>query len=53
MLLLVKKLNLRKIQIMGDSKVAIEWVNDKVQLQVVHLQPVLQHIRYFFAGLGW
>jgi hypothetical protein len=32
LLILVNTLNLRKIQIMGDSKVDIKWVNSKLQV---------------------
>ena len=38
---------------MGDSKVETDWENDKVQLQVVQLQSLLNQIQNFLFDLEW
>jgi len=42
-------LNLRKVQICGDSKVVVDWVSGKEKLQVGHLQPIMRQIREHLA----
>jgi ribonuclease HI len=43
-LFLVNSLNLRKVQIFGDSQVVVEWVKGKVQIQVACFQPLMRRI---------
>jgi ribonuclease HI len=53
LLLFSNMLKLRKVQVLGDSKVAIDWANNKVQIQVVKLQLLLNHIHSSFAKFEW
>jgi hypothetical protein len=41
------------VQVLGDSRVAIDWENGLVQLQVVRLQPLLVQIHSFLSYLEW
>jgi ribonuclease HI len=47
-------LKLCKIQILGDSKAVVEWVNGHNQMQVLRLKTLMAQIhRSFFASLEW
>lgn len=46
-------LDLRKMQVFGDSKVVIDWANRRVQIQVVKLQPLLNHNRNIMDEFEW
>jgi len=51
--LMVTTLNLCKIQILGDSKAVVEWVNGHNQMQVLRIKTLMAHICSFFASLEW
>jgi hypothetical protein len=53
LMFLVNSLKLKKLQIIGDSKVVMKWVNKKIQVQVVWLQPLLRKIQAFLDELEW
>jgi ribonuclease HI len=46
-------LNLRKLQIFGDSQVVVDWINGKTHIQVARLQPVMNMIREMLGELEW
>jgi hypothetical protein len=48
---MVNSLNLRKVQIFGDSKVVIEWVNGKFSLHVVSLNALKTQICSFLVEM--
>jgi hypothetical protein len=50
---MVDTLNLRKLQILGDSKTTIDWVKGLVQIQVPRLKSSLVQICSLFSVLKW
>jgi ribonuclease HI len=46
-------LNLRKLQIFGDSKVVVDWVNGKIQMQVLRARNLMEQIREFLTTFEW
>jgi ribonuclease HI len=53
LIFLAISLNLRKLQIFGDSLVVVDWMNGKVQIQVASLQPIMIRIRELLGELEW
>jgi hypothetical protein len=50
---MVSFLNLRKVQIFGDSKIVVDWVNRKGDIQVVCLAAHKAQVREFLLGMEW
>ena len=45
--------NISQLQVFGDSKMVVDWVNWKIQINAPHLQQLLSAIRKlleFFTG---
>jgi ribonuclease HI len=48
-----KEKDLRKLQVMGDSKLVIEWAQGRVNIQNIHLSNILRDIRLTFQDFEW
>jgi hypothetical protein len=51
LLFMVSSLNLRKVHIFGDSKIVVDWVNGKDEIQVACLAAQKAHVS--MASLDW
>ena len=40
--------NISQLQVFGDSKMVVEWVNRKIQINAPHLQQLLNAIKRMF-----
>jgi hypothetical protein len=50
---MVNSLIMRKFQLLGDSKVVVDWVNGKFDLQVVGLNLLKARIHSLLLDLDW
>lgn len=53
LLFMVGSLNLCKVHIFGDSKIVVDWINGKSEIQVACLAARKAQVREFLAGLDW
>lgn len=53
LLFMANNLNVRRLQVLGDSKVVIDCVNKKLQVLVVCLESLLQQNRDFLKDSDW
>jgi hypothetical protein len=53
LLFVVDNLSLRKVQIMGDTKTTVDWVNGHFHLHVSRLKPSMVQIFYFLLAMDW
>ena len=47
--------NISQLQVFGDSKMVVDWVNRKIQINTPHIQQLLNAIRMmldFFTGFN-
>jgi hypothetical protein len=45
--------DVRKLSVMGDSKLVIKWVKQKANVQDVRLAPLLRHINLSYQSFEW
>jgi ribonuclease HI len=48
-----KEKDLRKLQVMGDSKLVIKWAQGRVNIPNIHLSNILRDIRLTFQDFEW
>lgn len=48
----VKK-DIKKLQVLGDSKLVIEWAKQKVNVQDIRLEPLLRDIKLSYQSFEW
>lgn len=48
-----KRKDLRKLQVLGDSKLVIDWAQGKVNVQNTKLANVLREIKLAFQSFKW
>jgi ribonuclease HI len=53
MIVHVTSLNLRKIQIFGDSKSVVEWEKGKNQMHVLRARNLMEQIKSFLSSMEW
>lgn len=52
-LFVVDTLRLQKVQLLGDSKTTVDWINGKLLIQVPRLRQVMRQIEGFLSVLEW
>jgi ribonuclease HI len=50
---MTKQKDIKKLQVMGDSKLAIEWAQGKLEIQNVNLENILRDIKLAFPSFEW
>jgi ribonuclease HI len=48
-----KQKDIKKLQVMGDSKLAIDWAQGKLEIQNVNLSNILRDIKLDFPSFEW
>jgi ribonuclease HI len=48
-----KKKDIRKLQVMGDSKLVIDWAKGKISFQNINLANILRDMRLSFQSFDW
>ena len=46
------KNNISQLQVFGDSKMVVDWVNKKIQINAPHLQQLLNAIRRLLESVS-
>lgn len=53
MLVQVDSLHVRKLQVFGNSRVVIDWINGSAGCQVRRLRPLMRQVREFIENMDW
>lgn len=48
-----KTLDIKKLQVLGDSKLVINWAHGKANLQNISLEPIMKDIKLAFQSFKW
>jgi len=47
------KKDVKKMQVLGDSKLVIEWAKQKIKVQDIRLESLLKDIKFPFRSFEW
>lgn len=50
---IAKSKNINRIQVLGDSKLVIDWANGRATVQNIGLVPIMQEIRQLASSFEW
>jgi hypothetical protein len=50
---MTKKKEIKKLQVLGDSKLAINWAQGKLEIQNVNMENILRDIKLAFPSFEW